>query len=590
MKPARLKIFFISAGDSFHGNSPEERALGGSETALVQAARALARLGHQVIVFCPCPAPGEYHRVTYRDHSDLVKASLEESCDVLMVSRFFSAFDLPLKAGLRVLWNHDILDRPRELAERLAKIDLLFVLSRFHMEDYLAKVPECRDKATVTRNGLDLDLLLKAKAEAKRVPGRLVYASRPERGLKLLLEHIWPRLSQSLPGLELTLCGYQSTQSAALPGHQAEYEAIDRLLASAKGVRLMGSLAKNDYYRHLASCDAMIYPCVFPEISCIAALEAQALGTPIITSDSYALGETVVTPEFRVGGKPGSSVYLGDFVRRCLHVINHSEQSQKTASRAREIILESHGWDRIAVEWEALFNSKLEEKLLIHRSSLASSLAIGGSRLEAARLLGREPNACAEKATADDPDLTGLRLAIEQMLEPYIGQDELPLACLSPGQSHNSFVFPSLCKKKVVSFQGESGPYGMVLLLDILENQTHPGLLAADAIKAVRPGGYLAVCTACGAWPLVNPGKACRLHDLGLEELVEIFGAEPVYRRYLPRGLVQCGPESFSAGRWLALFEAEKCRPRRDWAGLAWRRTRPAPPELDREARHAGLV
>ena len=362
MNPVPLKIFFIAAGDSFHGDSPEERALGGSETALVQAARALARLGHGVSVFCPCPAPGRYHRVTYRDHGELVQASLEESCDVLIVSRFFPAFDLPLKAGLRVLWNHDILDRPRELAGRLAKIDLLFVLSRFHQEDYLAKIPECKDKMIITRNGLDLDLLLEAGAAAKRVPGRLVYASRPERGLKLLLEYIWPRLLEVRPKLELTICGYQSTQSDALPAHRAEYRAVERLLAEARNVRVMGALAKKDYYLHLASCDAMVYPCVFPEISCIAALEAQALGTPVITSDSFALCDTVLTPEFKVAGKPGTSAYLEDFTSRCLQLLTDRGRSLRLAGEAREKILESHGWDRIAAEWEALFQAKLADR------------------------------------------------------------------------------------------------------------------------------------------------------------------------------------------------------------------------------------
>ena len=187
--------------------------------------------------------------------------------------------------------------------------------------------------------------------------------------------------------------------------------------------------------------------------------------------------------------------------------------------------------------------------------------------------------------TACDPDPAGLLLALEQMLEASLGQGPAFLACLSP----DPLLFPRLCGRKVEPYDPAAGPYDMVLVLDALENREHPGLLAAEALRAVRPGGYLAICTACGAWPLVKPGKACRLHDLGREELVQIMGAEPVASRYLPRGLVQCGPESFSAGRWLALFAVDSCRPRRDWAGQAWRRARPAPTELVNEVRHAGL-
>ena len=585
-----LKIFFISAGDSFHGNSPEERALGGSETALVQVARSLAGMGHAVSVFCPCPAPGIYHQVTYRDHSDLVKASLEESCDVLVVSRFFPAFDLPLKAGLRVLWNHDILDRPEELASRLAKIDLLFVLSRFHRDDYLAKVPECSPKLAITRNGLDLSLLLAAQNAAKRSPGRLVYASRPERGLKLLLDYIWPRLHKTLPGLELTICGYQSTQSGALPAHLAEYRAIDRLLKTTTGIRLMGAMAKEDYYRHLASCDAMIYPCVFPEISCIAALEAQALGTPVITSDHFALSDTVHTPEFKVGGKPGSTAYLETFTTRCLQLLADRDGSLSLAAKAREAVLESHGWDRIALEWETLFLAKLSDNLEIKRESLAASLALGGSRLEALRLLGRKPGACREKPGTSDPDSAGLRVAIEQMLDNVPQSNVSAVACLTPDGLQESPVYPEIDGFFPEPWRLGHERYDLVMLVDHLENQQYPGKLADDILRSLRPGGFLAICTASGAWPLVSPGKACRMHDLGLEQLIQIMGANPVYSRYLPRGLVQCGPESYSAGRWLALFAAGDCKADKDWAGEAWRRTRPAPPELSREVRHAGLL
>ncbi|MGD9123694.1 MAG: glycosyltransferase, partial [Desulfarculaceae bacterium] len=162
MNKSPLHIGFVTDGEPFDGASPEERALGGSETAMVQIARALCRRGHEVQVFCRCPRPGMYQGVRYRHHQDLVRAAAEERFSVLVVSRFSAAFTLPLQAGLRVLWNHDILDKPAALKEHLDQVDICLVLSRFHAWDYTQRLPECAPKLVTTRNGLDLPLLAKA--------------------------------------------------------------------------------------------------------------------------------------------------------------------------------------------------------------------------------------------------------------------------------------------------------------------------------------------------------------------------------------------------------------------------------------------
>lgn len=213
MNPTPLHIAFITDGEPFHGASPEERARGGSETALVQAARALARAGHRVQIYCRCPQPGLYGGVTYHDRKSLVRACPEERWDVVVVSRHFVALDLPLQAGLKVLWNHDILGKPQPLAQRIDQI------------------------------GLDLELLDQANQGVARVPGRVTYVSRPERGLKILLKYIWPELHRRLPGLSLDICGYQMLDTPHEEGWQQKFEEVQRLIAESPNVRVLGALA-----------------------------------------------------------------------------------------------------------------------------------------------------------------------------------------------------------------------------------------------------------------------------------------------------------------------------------------------------------
>jgi len=355
------KIGFYTSGPPFAGDSLERgEALGGSETAFIQMTRALARRGHQVWAFNNCPRPGRRHGVIYHHFPEDLAVLAREKFEIFVVSRYAAFFNLPLSAGLKVLWNHDTLDRPRELKLVHDEIDLFLVLSRFHRDNFLIRLPQIDDRLVVTRNGLDLEFLDWAAAGPPD-PERLIYASRPERGLKLLLEEIWPRLHQWNPNLKLQVCGYQLPEGP--PPHLVElYGQVERLLAVTPGVVNLGPLGKADYYRHLSQSALMVYPSVFPEISCLAVLEAQALGVPPLTSDAFALTESVPVPELRVGGRPGSPEYVRAYVERAVALLGQPEELARLGREARAAVRARYAWDQVAAEWERLFDLNLRAK------------------------------------------------------------------------------------------------------------------------------------------------------------------------------------------------------------------------------------
>ena len=355
------KIGFYTNGPPFSGDSlARGESQGGSETAFIQMAQALARRGHEVWAFNNCPRPGRHGEVAYHHFPEALDVLAREKFDIFVVSRYAAFFNLPLTAGLKVLWNHDTLDKPRELKLIHDEIDLFLVLSRFHRDNFLTRLPLLDDRLVVTRNGLDLDYMDRAAA-GPQDSGRLIYASRPERGLKLLLEDIWPRLHQWNPGLRLQVCGYQLPEGP--PPHLAElYQEVDRLLATTPGVINLGPLGKADYYRHLSQSALMLYPSVFPEISCLAVLEAQALGVPPLTSNAFALAESVPAPELKVGGRPGSPEYIQAYVERALDLMSRPLELARLGREARGLVRARHAWDQVAAEWERLFDLNLRAK------------------------------------------------------------------------------------------------------------------------------------------------------------------------------------------------------------------------------------
>ncbi len=356
-------IGFYTAGLPFEGDSLEKGAsLGGSETAFIQLTRALARQGHQILAFTNCQRPGRYHGVEYYTLKDSLAVLAQKQFDVFVVSRYFSFFTLPFAAKLKVLWNHDTLDNPKELRQIHDEIDLFLVLSQFHKDNFLLRLPQLDDRLVLTRNGLDLDLLDKSANPGGRDPHKLIYASRPERGLRLLLESIWPRLYTWNPDLRLYICGY-SVKEDSLPSELTQtYRQIDALLSKAPGVTILGSLDKESYYRHLSESALMLYPSTFPEISCIAALEAQSLGVPILTSNAFALSETVVEERLKVSGKPGSPEYVNNYLERAIDLLSAPENLAELGKACRAKVRPKASWETIATEWGRLFDLNLRAK------------------------------------------------------------------------------------------------------------------------------------------------------------------------------------------------------------------------------------
>lgn len=588
-----MRICFVTDGEEFHGASPEERALGGSETALVQMARALARRGHSVQVFCRCPAPGLYHGVIYHDRTTMTASVLRESWDVLIVSRFFGAFSLPFQAGLTVLWNHDILDHSAELARHLQTIDIMFVLSRFHAQDYAGKLEACANKLVQTRNGLDLGLLERAAAGVTRTPGRMIYASRPERGLKLLLEQIWPRLLRQFPHLRLTICGYQLGNTPIHPSLQKKYIEIERLTQKTPGVEVLGPLAKEPYYAHLASCECMLYPCVFPEISCIAALEAQALGVPIVTSDRFAMAETVLTPQFRVGGEPGSNGYIDQFIMAVQSVISSPQQAADRAAAAKATVVSHNSWDAIAGQWEELFFDTMAERRVKHPMAVAADQIIHGERLAASRLLQR-PLPAPHESPPPDPNENALIAELTRLIDLTTGPSATPnIGVVSIDHGRTAAAIAAARPGLAISSADEHGPaasFDLLVIRDVIERAAEPDAKLKQMLELCLSTGHVLLCVASGAWPLICPGHASRNFDLDQDDLRELLAGRPAVFSFVPQGLVKTGARAYRAGRWLALAPVDGPLPGKITLENRHLRARIAPSQVEAEVLRARLL
>lgn len=412
MNSKKLLIGMHAGGLPFHGHTLEQKSLGGSETALLYMARELAKRGHDVKVFNACDAPGKYDGVDYFDF----KTSFQDitpvaEWDVFLVSRDFRVLAHKMNHRLLGLWNHDILTDKYTLLNNSWACDFAWCLSDFHMQQFLSVAPEYRPILHKTRNGLDLELINKVKAQnIKKQHNLFVYASRPERGLDILLSKTWPKILKEVdPSAQLLITGY-STEGVILPPEIVEfYKSIDELLAITPNVERGGCLKKQEWYELLASASMVIYPTNFPEISHLVGMEAQALGTPEVTSENFALVETIGDKSNLIPYDARSDEYQTAFVARVkrLYASDHEyKRSQQIGQQ--HIVRGKYDWSVIAEEWENFFWDSFERR----------SVKNGGRNV--LKNMMYKSDLLAAKWAIDHPNDTGVNLSECQSVIPQI--------------------------------------------------------------------------------------------------------------------------------------------------------------------------
>ena len=347
-------IGFVTEGLEFNGNSMNEKALGGSESALIYMARELAKHDNMVFVYCLCDKPGIYDGVIYLPIEDFNTVRTNRF-DVLIVSRSVHLVPPEHVASLVIYWMHDLWVEMFPKAVHLC--DKVFLLSEYQKSIMLQHNKHYDPLIHVTSNGFDSDLAAATPILSfNEKKNNYIYASRPERGLKWLLKFIWPQVLKKNPEAQLSVCRYDH-QCKVPEETELLYAEIEELMASSTNVTMLGYLTKPEYFKKLGESAYMLYPCNFPEISCINAIEAQAMECLVISSDAYALPETVKTATL---AKIGDDYYPR--LRELIYEYQDEQKYTAAVKSAREKVYGQYPWKQIASDWDNYINRMFEER------------------------------------------------------------------------------------------------------------------------------------------------------------------------------------------------------------------------------------
>jgi len=330
--------------------------------------RGLAAAGWSVVVAAhPHDRAGSYDNVAYLNVED--ETWRRDDPDVVVVFRQLPHVLRRLPGKIRVLWAHDHIGIYPELPNgtrravltagwRLAyplfgrRAPMIVAVSEW-LRGCFVRYAGWPDHAVHAIGNAIEPAFFSHHGTPRDVGLRVVYTSVPERGLPLLVEQIMPLIWRSIPEVELHVFSYQPL---------GRYRSLQT--GAHRRVIFRGGLRQPELARDLALFDLWLYPTDFPETSCIAAMEAQAAGVPVVTTGRYALRETVqdgVTGVL-IDGTVGSPAYIARFAETVVSLLRDRARRARMGAAARERMLTQFTWDRVAAQWSELLTRLAGER------------------------------------------------------------------------------------------------------------------------------------------------------------------------------------------------------------------------------------
>ena len=264
--------------------------------------------------------------------------------------------DLIERDKINVLWVHHFVNQKeiQSLSSKdyVDKLDWIVFNSNWNFEKYVYqfKIPE--SKSIVIRNAIEkIDFEKKPKDKIS-----LIYHTTPWRGLVHLLK-VFKNLN--LENVELNVCSSTIIYGKKFDDQLGKkYENIFNECKNTKNVNYSGFLENKKIIELLKNMHIFSHPSIWPETSCISAIEAMASGCEVVTTNLGALYETCSPFATFVNFDRNFENLERRYEKVILNSIKNywSEENQNKLKLQRETINATYSWDVRSIEWKNFLN------------------------------------------------------------------------------------------------------------------------------------------------------------------------------------------------------------------------------------------
>ena len=267
------------------------------------------------------------------------------------------------KNKINILWIQHFVnqDEVKNIGnkEYVNKLDYIVFNSHWNFEkyQYQFKIPE--NKSIVIRNAIENIDNLDEKPKDKI---NLIYHTTPWRGLALLLK-IFKNLN--LDKVELNVCSSTKIYGKKFDNLLGrKYENIFEECKNLKNVNYLGFVDNNKIIELLKKTHIYSLPSIWPETSCISAIEAMAAGCEIVTTNLGALYETCSPFGSFVSFDHNLDNLEKKYNKLLYSSIKNfwSSKNQEKLKLQRDTMNMTYSWKVRSIEWKNFFDKVRELK------------------------------------------------------------------------------------------------------------------------------------------------------------------------------------------------------------------------------------
>ena len=271
-------------------------------------------------------------------------------------------YDLLEKDKINVLWMHHFVNQKeaKNLASKdfVNKLNWIVYNSNWNLDQHTKYFQVPKNKSVVIRNAIEKISFVEKPSDKIN----LIYHTTPWRGLKILLK-VFKNLN--LENVELNVFS-----STIIYGKKFDevlgknYEELFNECKNTKNVNYFGFFKNEEIIQQLKKMHIFAHPSIWPETSCIAAIEAMAAGCEVVTTDLGALSETCSPFGKIINFEKEPEDLEIKYNEVLLNSIKNfwSDKTQKKLKLQRETINATYSWDKRSVEWKNFFNEIRELK------------------------------------------------------------------------------------------------------------------------------------------------------------------------------------------------------------------------------------
>jgi len=335
----------------------KEKGIGGSEEAVIQLTQRWAKDGWNVTVYNNCGKEKVYDGVTYKPFWEY---NIRDKQDVTIIWRHPMPADYDINSKIVLIDMHDVVAKEEFTEDRLKHITKVMLKSEAHRKLY-PNIPD--EKICIVPNGIDPEQF---KENRVKNSYSLINTSSPDRSLESCLD-VMEKLIKDYPKYPWKFMWYYGW-GVFDTVHKDEPKVMEwkeKVNARFENLKTMGyaegggMISHSEIAKKYQESKFFLYPTQFYEISCISAMKAQLAGCIPITSDAFALDETVqyghkVHTDCEKWEKDFSfgDTHIDEYVK---YIIFNLEDDIDYSEEMKQWVKDTYDWNNVSNQWLSNF-------------------------------------------------------------------------------------------------------------------------------------------------------------------------------------------------------------------------------------------